>query len=301
MSDLAVSRPHFEVIATSNARLAWRRFKRHRLALVSGAVLLVLGLAVVFADLLPLADPRHQDLQSILRSPSRQHWLGTDHLGRDVLSRVVYGGRVSLSVGLTVALSSGVIGTIVGALSGFYGGWIDSLLMRVTDLFLSIPLLVVLIVASSILGGSVLDVILILTMFFWMYSARVVRAVMLSLKQKEFVEAAKTSGASDIRIIVFHMLPNTAGPLTVSMALGVAAAILTESALSFLAFGIQPPTPSWGNLLNDAQNFSLTHPWLVWSPGLVILVTVLAVNFVGDGLRDALDPHQVTARVGRRR
>jgi peptide/nickel transport system permease protein len=164
--------------------------------------------------------------------------------------------------------------------------------MRFTDLFLAIPFLVVLILASNILGGSVFDIVLILSLFFWMPNARIVRGVVLSLKEKEFVEAARATGASNRRMILSHVLPNAMGPIIVVVTLGVAAAILTESSLSFLGFGVQPPTPTWGNMLNSAQNFVLVHPPMVWFPGLFILITVLAVNFVGDGLRDAFDPHQ---------
>jgi peptide/nickel transport system permease protein len=185
----------------------------------------------------------------------------------------------------------------VGSVAGYYGGTIDNLLMRVTDLFLAIPFLVVLLIGEKFLekfvpGGSLFHIVLILTLFFWMTDARIVRGVYLSMKEKEFVEAAKASGASDARIMFVHMLPNAMGPIIVNATLLVAAAILTESALSFLGFGVQPPTPTWGNLLSNSRGFITTDPYLIWFPGLAILVTVLAVNFLGDGLRDALDPHQ---------
>jgi peptide/nickel transport system permease protein len=278
--------------ALSTRELAWKRFRRHKLAIISSIVLLILALACIFAPYLTPFNFHSQDLANPVAGPSLKHYFGTDVLGRDEFTRVLYGGRISLLVGLVVALSAGVIGALVGSVAGYYGKWVDNFLMRLTDLFLSIPFLVVLIIASRILGGSMVDIIIILSLFFWMYDARIVRGVFLSLKEKEFVEAAKASGASNSRIIFYHMLPNAMGPITVNVTLGVAAAILTESALSFLGFGIQPPTPSWGNMLNDAQNFTQTAPWLVWFPGLAILVTVLAVNFLGDGLRDALDPHQ---------
>jgi peptide/nickel transport system permease protein len=176
--------------------------------------------------------------------------------------------------------------------AGYYGGWLDNTLMRVTDLFLAIPFLVILILASKLLGGSIFDIVLILSLFFWMPAARIIRGLFLSLKEKEFVEAARASGASNARIILIQIMPNVLGPIIVIATLDVAAAILTESALSFLGFGVKLPTPTWGNLLNDSQNFILLEPGLVWFPGLAILITVLAVNFLGDGLRDALDPHQ---------
>ncbi len=273
-------------------QLAWRRFKRHKLAMASAIILLLLGLATLFAGVIAPFTFHQVDVAASLQGPSAKHWFGTDVLGRDVFTRVLYGGRISLLVGLSVAASAAIIGTFIGAIAGYYGGWIDNILMRVTDLFLSIPFLVILIVAASALGGSLFDIVLILSLFFWMPDARIVRGLFLSLKEKEFVESARASGASNKRIIFYHILPNTLGPIVVSSTLNVAAAILSESALSFLGFGVQPPTPTWGNLLEDGRTASLIAPWLVWFPGLAILITVLCVNFLGDGLRDALDPHQ---------
>jgi len=276
----------------STKQLAWRRFKRHKLAIASLIILILLGLACIFVFVISPYNFHEQDLLSPIQGPSGEHFFGTDVLGRDQFTRVLYGGRISLAVGLTVALSAAIIGGVVGAIAGYYGGWIDNILMRVTDLFLAIPFLVILIIASHALGGSLFDIILILSLFFWMPDARIVRGVFLSLKEKEFVEAARSSGASNTRIIFYHMLPNAMGPIIVNVTLLVAAAILTESALSFLGFGVQPPTPTWGNMLNTSRNFTQLAPWLVWFPGLAILITVLCVNFLGDGLRDALDPHQ---------
>jgi len=283
--------------ALSTRQLAWRRFKRHKLAIVSIVLLLLLGMATILVGVISQFNSHEQNLLETVRAPNSTHWFGTDQLGRDTFTRVLYGGRVSLTVGLTVAFSAGVIGAVVGALAGYYGGWIDNILMRVTDLFLAIPFLVVLIIGSKFVeklhfGGSVFHIVLILSLFFWMYDARIVRGVFLSLKEKEFVEAARSSGAKNSRIIFYHMLPNAMGPIIVNATLGVAAAILTESALSFLGFGVQPPTPTWGNLLTNAKQFTRTAPWLVWFPGMAILITVLCVNFFGDGLRDAMDPHQ---------
>jgi peptide/nickel transport system permease protein len=273
-------------------QLAWRRFKRHKLAIASSIILVLLALATILVDVISQYGFAQQDLQNRVQPPSSAHWFGTDQLGRDEFTRVLYGGRISLLVGITVALSSGIIGTLVGAWAGYYGGWIDNLLMRVTDLFLSIPFLVILIIAAAALGGSLFDIVLILSLFFWMPLARIIRGVFLSLKEKEFVEAARATGAGHKRIMLYHMLPNAMGPIIVNITLGVAAAILTESALSFLGFGVQPPTPTWGNLLNGSRQFAQLYPWLVWFPGLAILITVLCVNFLGDGLRDAMDPHQ---------
>jgi peptide/nickel transport system permease protein len=280
-----------EVVLTTR-QLAWRRFKRHKLAIISLTILLMLGLLTLLVGVISQYSFSQQNLFKRVKGPTANHWFGTDQLGRDEFTRVLYGGRISLLVGLSVALSAGAVGAVVGAIAGYYGGWIDNILMRVTDLFLSIPFLVVLIIAANALGGSLFDIVLILSLLFWMPDARIVRGVFLSMKEKEFVEAARASGASSMRIIFNHMLPNALGPIIVNATLSVAAAILTESALSFLGFGVQPPTPTWGNLLNSSRQFTTLAPWLVWFPGLAILITVLCVNFLGDGLRDALDPHQ---------
>lgn len=284
-------------LTLSQRQLAWRRFKRNKLAMVSIFVLALIVLAVVIGPIFTGYNYHEQNhvasgLLDSVKAPNAKHWMGTDTLGRDELTRVLYGGRVSIAVGLGVAIAGSIIGTFIGALAGFYGGRLDNLLMRVTDLFLSIPFLVVLVIAANALGGSVIAIVLVLASFFWMGDARIVRGVILSLKEKEFVEAARASGASNRRIILSHLIPNTMGPIIVNTTLAVVAAILTESVLSFLGFGIQPPVPTWGNLLGDAQSAMTTAPWLVWFPGAAIFITVLCVNFIGDGLRDALDPQQ---------
>lgn len=275
----------------TTAQIAWRNFRSHKLAVASAILLLIMLIAVILAGQISRYAYQQQNLSAQLQGPSMAHWLGTDDLGRDEFARLLYGGRVSLLVGLSVSLSAGVIGTLIGAIAGYFGGIVDNVLMRLTDLFLTIPLLVVLIVGSTLLSGGVLDIVIILTMFFWMYTARIVRGVFLTMKEQEFVDAARALGTSRLRIILVQMLPNATGPILVSITLGVANAILIESALSFLGFGIQLPTPSWGNMLNDARDYFQTAPWMLFAPGLAILITVLAVNFVGDGLRDALDPH----------
>lgn len=284
-----------QVATLTTWQLAWRRFKRHKLAVAGAIVLGLIGLTTILADAISPFSFRQLDLEAITQGPSLQHYFGTDTLGRDEFVRVMHGGRVSLLVGITVALSAGAIGTAVGAIAGFYGRWIDNLLMRITDLFLAIPFLVILIIMATLLRGAVpqpWDIVIALSLFFWMGQARIVRGVFLSLKEKEFVEAARASGASNARIIFIHMLPNAMGPIIVGVTLAVAYAILNESVLSFLGFGIQPPTPSWGNMLAEHRNLITAAPWLLWFPGLMILLTVLCVNFVGDALRDALDPHQ---------
>src|SRR6266498_1062665 len=263
----------------SQRALVWRRFRRHKLAMASLVALLLIGLAVALAPVLTPYNFSDQHLDRILQGPSAKHLLGTDQLGRDELTRLLYGGRVSLLVGLGVALVSAVVGTLAGAAAGYYGGRLDNFVMRLTDLFLSIPLLVL--VVSLALG---------------MFLARIVRGLFLSLREKEFVEAARAIGSSNARIIFRHMLPNALGVIIVNVTLTVAIAILTESLLSFLGFGIQPPTPTWGNMLEDGRSLMTIAGWLVWFPGLAILVTVLCVNFLGDGLRDALDPTQRRVR-----
>jgi len=287
------------------SRLAWRRFRRHKLALISAVILFIVIMLAVFAPLLTPYTPTQSGTGPALHGPSSAHWMGTDQIGRDVWTQVLYGGRVSLLVGIAVALISTAFGTIVGAIAGYYGKWVDNLLMRVTDLFLAIPLLVILIIGSrlparqewarTVMGDdkSVRAVVFILTFFFWMPVARVVRGLILSLKEKEFVEAARASGASNLRIMGQHLVPNCTGQIVVNTTLSVAAAILTESALSFLGFGVDPViTPTWGNLLNTGNDFQSIAPWMIWFPGLAIVITVLCVNFLGDGLRDALDPKQ---------
>jgi peptide/nickel transport system permease protein len=284
-----------EAPARSQWQLIRRRFLRHKLAVASLVLLLLMFLVVLFADQVAPYELNPsltaEILANSLQPPGGEHWLGTDELGRDQLTRIIHAGRISLLTGLSVALVAGLVGTAVGALAGYYGGWIDQLLMRLTDLVLVLPVLAVLMIASRALGNSFRSTIIILAALFWMPVARVVRGMFLSLKEKEFVEAARASGAKSGRIIVRHMLPNALGPILVNTTLNVGLAILTESTLSFLGFGVQPPTVSWGNMLAQSTQFVGTdQSYLIWFPGLAILLTVLAVNFVGDGLRDALDP-----------
>jgi ABC-type dipeptide/oligopeptide/nickel transport system permease subunit len=288
-----------EVEARSQWSYAVRRFLRHRLAMFSLLVLIGFGLVALFADRVAPYEYDQLDLVHLNEAPttSGHHFFGTDQLGRDYFSRVIFGLRTSLWVALVVALLSTAIGTAIGAIAGYFGGWIDNLLMRITDLVLTLPGLAVLLVASTYLGqGDPLRVAVILALLFWTGIARIVRGVFLSLREKEYVEAAKASGSGDTRIILRHMIPNTVGPIIVNATLVVAAAILIEAALSFLGFGIQPPKPALGQLISDGQNDGLQLWWLVTLPGLVIVVIALAVNFVGDGLRDALDPTQRRVR-----
>jgi peptide/nickel transport system permease protein len=298
-----------EMKARSQWAYARIRFFRHRLAVVSLLILLLFGVIALFPsffapygyDEIPFTDPAkiienpNIVTESINQPPTFKDWhlFGTDQLGRDFLSRVIFGVRTSLWVALFVALLSTAIGTTIGAIAGYYGGVTDNLLMRFTDLILTLPGLAVLLTAAAFFGsGDPTKVALILAFLFWTGIARIVRGVFLSLREKEYVEAAKAAGASDIRIIMRHMLPNTVGPIVVNATLVVAAAILTEAALSFLGFGIQPPHPALGALINDGQGEGTKLWWLVTFPGMMIVLIALAINFVGDGLRDALDPTQ---------
>jgi ABC-type dipeptide/oligopeptide/nickel transport system permease subunit len=281
------------------ARSQWsyvrRRFFRHRLAMGSLVVLIATILASVFASKLTSYQYTEIDFTNILKGPTTDghHYFGTDFLGRDYFTRVLYGIRTSIRVALLVALLSTGIGVAIGVLAGYFGGWLDNLLMRFTDLVLTLPLLAVLLVAANKWGGgNQYRVAVILALLFWTGIARVVRGTFLSLREKEYVEAAKAAGAGDVRIMLRHMLPNAMGPIIVNMTLTVAAAILIEAALSFLGFGIKPPTPALGQLISDGQNEMQTAWWLVVFPGIAIMILVLCINFIGDGLRDALDPTQ---------
>ena len=289
----------------SPGRLAWRRFRRHKPALVSAVVLGFVSLCVFFPRLLTTKDPlRASDVTKAV-PPSLEHPFGTNGLGIDQLSRILHGGQISLKVGIAVALAAAILGVVIGALAGFYGRWLDNVLMRVTDLFLAVPLLVVLIIMSrlpnqqawarTLIGptGSLRSIITILALFFWMPMARIVRGQVLSLKEKEFIEAARAIGASDRRILLRHLVPNCTGPIVVNVTLSVAAAILTEAALSFLGYGISGSSiPTWGYMISIDKSSYDNQPWLVLFPGLAILTVVLCVNYLGDGLRDALDPKQ---------
>ncbi len=280
----------FDDLPQSQGRLAWRRFLRHRLAIGSAVVLFTLIVLCLAAPWIAPYSFTEQDLTATFSSPNSTYLLGTDSLGRDQLSRLLYGGRVSLAVGFGVALVAGLFGTMVGAIAGYFGGWSDSVLMRMTDFMLALPALIFIIVAARNFGDEIPVVVLIVSSITWMGLARIVRGVTLSVKNQEFIMAARASGARSTRIIGRHILPNVIGPVIVNLTLTVAAAILLESALSFLGLGIQPPTPTWGNMLAGSKGYVQTAPWLVWFPGLLILITVLCVNFLGDGLRDALDP-----------
>jgi peptide/nickel transport system permease protein len=261
----------------------------------------VLGLVIASAVFAPLSryTPTQQNPTNALQPPSLQHWFGTDDLGRDVFTRTLYGGRISLAVGLSATLLSLLIGVVVGMVAGYFGGVVDNVLMRITDGFLTLPTLFVLILIATLLReipalglvSSVIIVILVIAVLSWMWPARIVRGEFLRLKQRDFVTAAESIGAGHGRIMARHILPNTVSLIIVQGTLMVAYAIITESGLSYLGFGVQPPTPSWGNLLATAQTYALRAPWLMIFPGLMIFITSMAINYIGDGLRDAFDPY----------
>lgn len=277
-------------------RRTWRQLRRHHLAMLGLSILIVLCLVSIFAPLLTPYDPDKVNLRERLQIPSLQHWMGTDELGRDVFTRVLYGGRISLTVGFVVAIISTLIGGIIGATSGYVGGTVDEGTMRFVDVLRSLPTLPILIVLSQVLRvqfgvrGGIWVIVLILIIFSWTGIARIIRGVIMSLKHFDYVLAAESVGVPGGNIIGRHLLPNSLAPLIVGATLGAGAAISAESALSFLGLGIQPPTPSWGNLLFNAQTYLWTTPWVAVFPGLCIFITLLSINFLGDGLRDALDP-----------
>jgi peptide/nickel transport system permease protein len=290
-----------EVIARSQWSYARRRFLRHRLAMIGLVGLIIVFGAGAFANWVAPYSDTAINLTAVLHQPTTvgHHYFGTDEIGRDFLSRVIYGIRTSEQVGLVVAVLSSFIGLFIGAIAGYYRGWIDNVLMRITDLVLTLPALVTLLTVAALVGSgggsSQWTITFILVGFFWTPIARVVRGIFLSLREKEYVEAAKAVGAGDFRIMFRHMLPNTLGPIIVNGTLAVADAIITEAFLSFLGAGIKPPTPSLGGLVNEGQQFPQKW-WLSVMPGLALVLIVVCVNFVGDGLRDALDPQQRRVR-----
>lgn len=267
-----------------------RAFVRHRLALASVGVLVLVTAVCAAAPLLARHAFDAIDLTALRQPPSWQHWMGTDDLGRDLFTRILWGGRVSIAIGVLSALIGTALGALVGVTAGYAGGRLDGVLMRLTDVAYSIPTLPLLIVLASYTAATAVSMALVIGALSWMATARVVRGEVLTLKEMPFVEAARSVGASPARIVAHHVLPNTVGPIVVSATLAVGNAILVESSLSFLGLGVQPPIPTWGNMLMDAQSTMATQPWLAIFPGAAILVVVLAVNFVGDGLRDALEP-----------
>jgi peptide/nickel transport system permease protein len=303
IASLAVD--ELEAPPLSLLQLTWRRFLRHRMAVIGVAVLLLLIL-YAFGGALFITEryANFNDTQLSLAAPSAAHPFGTDSIGRDILARTIYGGQISLLIGLFAVTIETVVGILIGAIAGYYGGLIDNLLMRFTEAMLNIPEIFLLIVMAKFFGGkipelnilgrvysgSLIVIIVIIGLTSWMYLARIVRAEFLSLKANEFVLAARATGTSNSQIIFRHILPNCMAPIVVTATLGVANAILAEAYISFLGLGVQPPTATWGNMLDGANQYLESAPWLWFFPGLLILFTVLSINFLGDGMRDALDP-----------
>ena len=274
----------------SPAQLSWRQFRKHQVAMASVAVFVAIALACLAAPVLAPYGPDTIDMANLRQAPSIRHYMGTDDLGRDVLSRLLFGGRVSILIGVLAAILGTGLGTLIGAVAGFYGRWADNVLMRLTDVAYAIPTLPLLIVLSAYSNAAAFSMILIIGLLSWMTTARVVRAQVLSIKETEYVLAARSIGVSHAGIIARHVVPNAMGPIIVGATLAVGNAIMVESSLSFLGLGIQPPTATWGNMLMDSQATMASRPWLTVFPGLAILLVVLAINFIGDGLHDALDP-----------
>lgn len=272
------------------AAVAWRAIKRNPLTLFGGAVVVLLFVVAAAAPFLAAHDPYAIDADRVLAPPSREHPFGTDELGRDLFSRVLFGSRISLYVGFVSVGIAILIGTLLGAVAGYYGGWVDSLIMRFVDVMLCFPTFFLILAVIAFLEPSIWTIMAVIGLTGWMGVCRLVRAEFLSLKEREFVQSARALGVSHARIIFRHILPNSLTPVVVAAVLGVAGAILTESALSFLGIGVQPPTPSWGNILTSGKDNIQIAWWLSVFPGLAILVTVLAYNLLGEGLRDALDP-----------
>jgi peptide/nickel transport system permease protein len=267
------------------------RFFKHKLAVVGLVIITILVLMAIFAPIIAPQDPLEVGYEFEAK-PSSEHLLGTDQVGRDVLSRLIYASRISLSVGLGAVSIYVVIGTILGAIAGYMGKWADMIIMRITDVFMSFPFLMVILVLVSVMGPSLFNIILVLGILGWPPIARLVRGSVLSLKEMDYVKAGVALGYTAPRILLHHILPNALAPILVNATFGIASAIIMEASLSFLGMGVQPPTASWGNMLTEAQSLTVLagQPWLWVPPGLMIILAVISINFMGDGLRDAVDP-----------
>lgn len=270
----------------------WLQFKKNKMALMGLAIVLLFILLAIFAPLVAPYNPAQQDLINRFQGPSSEHIFGTDNFGRDVFSNVVYGARISLFIGVFATVISVILGTAIGAIAGYFGGRIDNVLMRIIDIFLSIPSLVLAIAISAALGNGIYNLILAVSLAGVTSYARIVRASVLSVKEQEFVEAARVGGASDGRLIFRHILPNCTGPIIVQATLGVGTAILSAASLSFIGLGVQPPTPEWGGMLSAGRPYIRDNPHITFFPGLAIALTIFSLNLLGDGLRDAFDPKE---------
>ncbi len=281
-----------EIVEESMAVRVWRRFRHHKLAVAGGLVIVALVFVAVFASLVAGQDPYYQDYSALKSPPSAKHILGTDALGRDVWARMVYATRISLSVSLVAVVIYTLIGTALGSIAGYYGGMVGSIVMRLTDIVMCFPLLIIIITVVALVGPSLYNIMAVIGLLAWPSICRLVRGQFLSIREQEYVSAAHCVGVPARRIVLRHMLPNVVGPITVAATFGMASAILTEASLSFLGLGVPPPQSSWGEMLYEAQTLSILEsmPWLWIPPGAMIAICVLCINFVGDGLRDALDP-----------
>jgi peptide/nickel transport system permease protein len=293
-ADVSGSSPVVASAAASRQTRAWQRFKRHGLALMGLCIIVLLIVIALFAPTLAPHDPTAQDLAHILSAPSLRHPMGTDDLGRDVLSRVLLGARVSLAVAVSAVAILIFLGTVVGVIAGYYRS-LDGVVMRVVDVLMSVPNIFLILVIVGLLGPGLWKSMTVIGLTAWMGTARLVRGQVLSLREREFVEAARAIGASGRRIIWSYLIPNTRSLITVQATLYISYAVITESLLSYLGLGTQPPTPSWGNILSSGRNFMREAWWMTVFPGFAIFATVLAFNFLGDGLRDALDPRGRTS------
>ncbi|MBW1712156.1 MAG: ABC transporter permease [Deltaproteobacteria bacterium] len=292
MNLVAVASAEADIPRKSFLALAWRRFLRHRLATLGALIVVGLVLMAVLAPWLAPHDPNRVDIMNAREGPSREHILGCDVVGRDVLSRLIYGTRVSLSVGLVAVAIGVLIGTLLGCIAGYFGGWPDMLISRLIDAVLSFPPLMLILVIVGLLGPRLFNIMLVLGLLGWPQVARIVRGQILAIREEQYVLSSRAVGAGSKRIILTDVLPNIMSPIIVDATFGVARAILIEAGLSFLGMGVQPPTASWGNMLNDAQSLSILESmfWMWVPPGLMIFLATISINFVGDGLRDALDP-----------
>jgi peptide/nickel transport system permease protein len=268
----------------------WHYFKRRQMAVGGLALIMIMFLIAAFASFFSPYAPGKTEVSLKLKPPSLQHYLGTDQLGRDVFSRMLLGSRISLSVGFVAVTISILIGILIGALAGYYGGWVDTFLMRFVDTMLCFPSFFLILTVVALLGPSIFNIMVVIGITSWMGTSRFVRAEFLSLRERDFTQAARALGVKDFRIIFRHILPNALAPVFVTATLSVASAILIEAGLSFLGFGVQPPAPSWGNILTEGRTYIFDAWWLTVFPGLAILITVLSFNLLGEGLRDALDP-----------
>ena len=289
----AVGEEYGKVEGRTQREIVWRSFKRYRLAIAGGLVLLLIYAAALATPVIAPYEYDESDFTALNQAPSVEHPMGTDRLGRDEFTRVLYGGRVSLMVGLGVGTFATLVGGLIGLLSGYYGRRVDTTLAGVMDFVLVLPFLPMLLVLGSIFRFSAFTITFVIALLLWPRMARIVRGQVLSLRNQDYVQAAKAIGVSDVKIALRHILPNVVGIMVVEATLVVAQAILIETAVSYLGLGIQPPTPSWGNMLEDSRTTMTTQWWLTWFPGLMIVITALCVNFLGDGLRDALDPKAV--------